>query len=253
VRPSQGFSVHRSHPLTVQRAGITSSTLTFSTGAGLSSHESTCWTVVQGAARGRTHDREEFARRYLPIIRAYLTARWQNSTHLGHLDDSVQEVFVECFRPNGVLARAESGRPFRPFLYGVVRNVARRAERGGQVKSDVEPDDLPGNEEPPDRAFDRAWARSILREAATVQEASAREAGPEALRRVELLRLRFHEGMPVRDIATLWGADPAELHRQCTKAREEFRAALTQVMTFHQPGTPAEVERACVEVLAMLG
>ena len=46
------------------------------------------------------------------------------------LDDAVQEVFVECFRQGGVLEAAVDGRvpSFRAFLYGVVRNVARRFE-----------------------------------------------------------------------------------------------------------------------------
>ena len=46
------------------------------------------------------------------------------------LDDVTQEVFVECFRTGGVLEAAGSGRVprFRAFLYGVIRNVARRVE-----------------------------------------------------------------------------------------------------------------------------
>src|SRR5262245_7244949 len=75
-------------------------------GAPLLSAESTCWTVTRGAALGSAGDREEFARRYLPVIRAYLSSRWRHSPHLRDLDDAVQEVFVECFGQGGVLARA---------------------------------------------------------------------------------------------------------------------------------------------------
>src|SRR5262245_53103142 len=90
--------------------------------------ESTCWTVIHAAAAGSARDREEFARRYGPVVRTYLASRWRSSPCLQQLDDAVQEVFVECFRPDGVLARAERDRGFRPFLYGVARNVARRIE-----------------------------------------------------------------------------------------------------------------------------
>lgn len=60
--------------------------------------ESTCWTVIRGAAAGNSGDREELARRYVGVVRAYLAARWRGSAILGELGDAVQEVFVECFR-----------------------------------------------------------------------------------------------------------------------------------------------------------
>ena len=87
-----------------------------------------CWTVIEGAAAGRKEDRDEFARRYVPAVRAYLAARWQASPFAQELDDATQEVFLECFRQSGVLERADRSRPggFRAFLYGVVRNVALR-------------------------------------------------------------------------------------------------------------------------------
>ena len=45
-------------------------------------------------------------------------------------EDAVQEVFVECFRRGGALEAVGAGRVpgFRAFLYGVIRNVARRFE-----------------------------------------------------------------------------------------------------------------------------
>jgi RNA polymerase sigma-70 factor (ECF subfamily) len=74
-----------------------------------------------------------------------------------------------------------------------------------------------------------------------------------ALRRVELLRLRFHEGLPIREIARRWRDDPATLHREYARAREEFKEALIGVMAFHHPGSPAQAERECAELLALLG
>ena len=96
----------------------------------MSTSESTCWTVIHAAAAGSLSDREEFARRYLDTVRAYLSARWRGSPLLDDLDDAAQEVFVECFRQGGAVEAAGAGRvpAFRAFLYGVVRNVARRFE-----------------------------------------------------------------------------------------------------------------------------
>ena len=49
----------------------------------------------------------------------------------GQVDDAVQEVFLDCFRHGGVLAKA-AARPlesFQAFLRGAVRKVALRTER----------------------------------------------------------------------------------------------------------------------------
>ena len=34
--------------------------------------ESTCWSLIHGAAAGDADDRAGFARRYAPVVRAYL-------------------------------------------------------------------------------------------------------------------------------------------------------------------------------------
>ena len=85
------------------------------------------------------------------------------------------------------------------------------------------------------------------------QRALAEEKGPEAQRRVELLRLRFHEGRPIREIARLWETDPAELHRSYAKAREEFRESLAEIVSFHHPGSSVRIERECTQLLELLG
>jgi hypothetical protein len=40
---------------------------------------STCCTVIRAAVAGSSSDREELARRYLGVVRAYLAARWRGS------------------------------------------------------------------------------------------------------------------------------------------------------------------------------
>jgi RNA polymerase sigma-70 factor (ECF subfamily) len=222
---------------------------------------STCWLVIRRAAEGCPASRELFARTYGPVLRAYLAARWRHSPCRQELEDAVQEIFVACFRPGGVLERADPGRAggFRPFLYGVARHVAQRVEErqerrpAGQGDPGVDLEAVAGAEEDLGLVFDRAWARALLQEAAAKQAERAEAKGEEARRRVELLRLRFHDGLPIRAIALRWGADAAALHHQYAQARKEFLAALREVMAFHQPGTPAEVERACAELLLLLG
>jgi RNA polymerase sigma-70 factor (ECF subfamily) len=220
--------------------------------------ESTCWTVIAAAAAGCAAERAAFAERYQPVVRAYLTARWRDTPYRQDLDDAVQDVFVACFQRDGMLARAERDRPggFRAFLYGLVRNVARRREAGRgrdrQAAGDVDLDQFPAEEESQAKMFDRAWARSLLREAAVRQEEQARRTGAASLRRVELLRLRFHDGLPIRAIAERWQIDAAMLHREYAKARQEFKAALAEVVGFHHPGSAAEIERECANLLSLL-
>ncbi len=222
--------------------------------------DSTCWTLVYNAAAGDRPARETFGVRYAPVIRAYLAARWRGSPCADDVDDAMQEAFVECIRAGGVIERADADRPggFRAFLYGAVRNVAlrfeeRRARRNVQTPArDIDLGDLPGRDETLSKVFDRALARSIMREAAERQAALAAQAGDGARRRVELLKLRFQEGLPIRDIATLWGADAADLHRQYARARKEFHAALREVVAVHLPASGDRLDAQCAELLALL-
>ena len=210
----------------------------------------TRWTVILGAARGEAAARIEFARRYEPIVRAYLGARWRSSPLRAEMDDASQEVFLACFRDDGALTRADRSRPagFRPFLHGVVRNVARRFEERGarrarETDRALDLAAVEADEETLSRAFDRAWAVALLRQALDLQtEFGAGE--PEALRRVDLLRLRFRDGLPIRDIAARWEVDPAALHTAYARARREFRRALREVVGRLHPEGDVDAECA---------
>lgn len=213
----------------------------------------TCWSMIRDAAGGDPAARERFARVYLPVVKAYLAARWRGARH--SVDDAAQDVFVECFRDGGLLEKAEPGRDggFRSFLLGAVRNVARRHEARRRLDVPL-PANVPADDTAPAEAFDRAWARSLLKEAARVQEEAALEAGSAAQRRVALLRLRFHDGLAIRDIAERLGEDAAKLHHEYATAREEFRAALRSVIAFHHPAAPpGDLDQLAAELLALLG
>jgi DNA-directed RNA polymerase specialized sigma24 family protein len=230
----------------------------------MSAADSTCWTVITAAAHGGAAERDDFARRYAGPIRAYLAARWRGTKHLAELDDAVQEVFVECFRGGGALARVEVGRAggFRAFLYGVVRHVGLRFEAGraargrgaGDGHAAIDFDALPADDPTLSRAFDRAWVQALLAMAVAAQEVEARARGDAAQRRVALLRRRFADGLPIREIAREWGVDAAVVHHEYARARDEFAAALKQAVRFHLggDGTPGEVERQCAELAKLI-
>jgi RNA polymerase sigma-70 factor (ECF subfamily) len=219
----------------------------------MATFESTCWTMIRAAAAGSPGDREELARRYIGVVRAYLAARWRGSTLRNEVDDATQAVFVECFRQGGVLDVAGTGRisGFRAFLYGVIRNVARRFETRPVRDADGLPE-IASDDASQSRLFDKTWAQAIMAEAARLQRTRAEQHGPEAVRRVELLRLRFEENLPIRDIAALWEADPAAVHKSYALARKEFRSALLEVIAFHHQGTAVELEAEASSLLKAL-
>ena len=216
--------------------------------------DATCWTLIHAAAGGDRAARDGFARLYEPIARTYLATRWRQSTCLAALDDAVQDVFVECFKSDGVLDKVVESHPdgFRAFFHGVLRNIARRHEAARGASQPLS-DNLAADETSLSRAFDKAWARSLLKEAARVQAANAAGAGERAVKRVELLRLRFQEGLPIRDIAVRWHEDPAKLHHEFATARAEFRAALAKVVAFHMPAaSQPQLDTACLAMLDLL-
>jgi RNA polymerase sigma factor (sigma-70 family) len=219
----------------------------------------TCWTLIRGASEGRASDRDLFVTKYGPVIRAYIGARWRGSRLLQEIDDTVQEVFVACFREGGVLDAVDPDRgAFRPFLFGTIRNVARQAEtrknRSREKRLDTvavqttsDPD-----EASLEAAFDRAWALAIVEQATVKQRADAAALGERGVKRAELLRLRFSEGMPIREIARLWDIEAATLHHEFAIARREFQVALVDVVLFHVPGSRKRATEEARELLALL-
>lgn len=222
--------------------------------------QETCWTLIHAAATGSEADRAMFARRYLPIVRSYLAVRWQDSPRRVHIDDAAQEVFLECFRQDGVLSKADPDRPggFRRFLLGVVRNVAARVEkrsarrRARRESGSFHPEQMPSDDKRPSQVFERAWALSIMEQALKMQERRAAKADDASRQRIELLRLRFEEGLPIREIAARWEQDPATVHSAYRKAREEFKNCLQQVVAFHNPEAAKNPNRECRELLSIL-
>jgi RNA polymerase sigma-70 factor (ECF subfamily) len=226
----------------------------------LDAPDRTCWTLVESAAAGDRAAREEFGRRYLPVVRAYLHARWSGRLSAEELEDAVQEVFVAFLGEQGVFEKMRPGRdePFRPLLYGIVLNIALRVEHARVRKLDspgtesFHADENAASDASLSRVFDRAWAESIMRDAVDKQEETARAHGDGALRRFELLRLTYDERLSMPEIAARWELDAAFLHKELARAKTEFKEALKSVVAFHHPDAPELVERECRDLLMLL-
>ena len=216
----------------------------------------TCWDLIQCAASGDEIARASFSETYLPAVRAYLVARWRRRLNASELEDAVQDVFLACLEPGGVLerARAGEGQGFRAFLFGVVRNVAAGIERSRLAAKDAagaesfRADELAADEASLSRLFDQAWARNVLQRARDLHAQEAAEAGAQQQRHAELLRLRFSLDLPIRKIAELWGEDPAGVHKAYAKARQEFLACLQLVIAFDHPHDAAAAREECANL-----
>lgn len=216
----------------------------------------TSWDLIRSAASGEPEARARFLELYGGIVQRTLEARWTGRALEQEVDDAVQDVWIQCFKPGGALERAmdRADRGFRAFLFGVTLNVARRREerRGAREVH------LPSDPQVPSLAttlsslFDRQWARALVVEARNRLLEQARRLGEDAVRRVELLRLRFFEDLPIREIAARWDEDPDRTHRQYAKAREEFRTSLRASIRRHDPRCEAEVERELERLLGDL-
>jgi len=222
-------------------------------------YETTCWEIIEGAANQNESHRAEFARRYTRIVRDYLAARWRGGPLESEISDAEHDVFMECFREGGVLDRVDPERAggFRSFFYGVIRNVARRFEaahgrfRERQPSTSFDLDEREGLDTSLSRVLDRAWARSVLSEAGRRHRELAGAEGEVGLRRVELLRLRFEEGLPIREIAQRWQMDAAKVHQEYRRARREFRRCLEAELDFNGE-SGADAEQRWAEFIALL-
>ncbi|MCB9883754.1 MAG: sigma-70 family RNA polymerase sigma factor [Planctomycetes bacterium] len=216
----------------------------------------TSWTLIHAAAQGDQARRGDFVRLYGPIIESFLRSRWSSSRQRAWIPDAIQEVYVECLRERGVLHTTLDAKPrsFRAFLHGVVRNVAGRHERSqykrrerllGTTEAEVTP---PRIDRDPAREFDRHWARGIIRESL----ARLGRSGPSEERGLELLRLRFEEGKPIRDIARAWNVDAESLHREYARTRRSFTRILTAIVAEHEPSHATDVRAECRRLLHLM-
>ena len=80
----------------------------------------------------------------------------------------------------------------------------------------------------------------------------ARLQGETALRRVDLLRSRHEDGLPIREIAMLWHADAADLHLEQQKAIREFRSAFREVVGLSERCSRVDIDRECERLLTLL-
>jgi hypothetical protein len=210
--------------------------------------------MLRAAASGGEAPRSAFAHKYAGPIRAYLATRWRSLARAADIEDAEQDVFLECLKPGGLLQRADPGLgDFRSLLYSVVRNIARRYEERAAKSHHRRPeqsvylDELPHQAEALSIAFDRAWARSLLRQAAERYEAQIAASTDKAQQhRFRVLQMRHAEGLPIRTIAAkLNRTDVDSIHYDYRRARSEFADHLREVTREHTGATGGALTAEC--------
>lgn len=218
--------------------------------------QATCWTLVRDAANGVSGARAEFSDFYGSVVRGFVAARWRPRGVGLDVEDAVQEIFVECFKPGGVLERADPSKgDFRGLLYGVSRNVVLRFEERAVERGRIRPEDsawlqeVASDDKGQETLFERSWAHSVMAEA-MVRLRQAAEASTGASRRVKILERRFTDNIGIRDIAAEWGVPAQDVHNDYRKAREEFYRSLKSVVGYHAPRS--DVAGECRRLLSLL-
>ena len=221
--------------------------------------DSTSWSLIFGAAAAVPEDREEFGRRYGPLVSSYFAARWRVPISHERVADASQEVFLRIFSPGGPLERVDKRRPsgFRAFLRGVLRNVAaeleRRARRDSAAPLDSAAPPVDASERSPSDAFDRVWAEMITDAAWDLMRKRAR-GDRWAGWRLQVLGHRYVDDMSCEEIAAAIGElSVDQVYRLLSAGRDQFRRSLMTVLAAHHPELlPHELEQKCREVLEAL-
>ena len=99
------------------------------------------------------------------------------------------------------------------------------------------------------RALDLRWARQTIRNALQLQARRAHEEGEAARQRVELLRLRFEENLPIREVASRWKVDARFLHGQYRRARREFKITLKRLLSSRRNVPADELDQEIQDLL----
>jgi RNA polymerase sigma-70 factor (ECF subfamily) len=225
--------------------------------------QTTRWSLVRDAARSGAQGRlalEELCRAYRPAVIAFLRRG-------GHDRDSAEEHAQSFFLhllERELPARADPARGrFRVFLRTALQNhvghvrerehAQRRQAPGGLLGEDVLERIGADPREDPERAFDLAWALTVLERGIDTlrNECIARGQGPE----FEALLPALTDGLDAGELQLLAGrlglspnAVSARLHRLRLALRAAVREELAQTV-----GGPEDVEAELRHLRGLLG
>lgn len=209
---------------------------------------STHWSIVRGGASADAELRrvslERLCNQYWFPLYAHLRRKGRDADRSA---DLVQGFFAQLLSRDGLSTVKEDVGPFRAWLMGALRNherdeVAReRALKrgGGAVPIPIDPEEgerrleLAGESlDDPVRAFDRAWALSVLDQGLLLLEQEMKRSGD--ARRFEVLGPQLSIGgddRPREELARELGMKPVALRVALMRLRRRYQELLIQVVT----------------------
>ena len=164
--------------------------------------------------RTRNGDREAFGALVARYLRPALAVAWEYAPSRDDAEDLVQESFHRALRN---VDRFDTGRPFGPWLFTIVRNVGRNAaERHARWSAGAIPDELPADDPDPLEDAHRADLRDRIGEGLDVLPAMQRAC----------FRLCDVEGFDGAEVAAMLGVSAATVRVHRHRARTALRKAL---------------------------
>lgn len=169
------------------------------------------------AARAQGGDRHAFELLVRRLVRPALAAAWELVMTREDAEDVVQDAFVRAWQQ---LARYDSGRPFAPWFFTILRNIARNASRRDR-RWDMTSLTDEVNVEGPDSAFGEAHglpAREVERIHAALEELSPMQRA--------CFRLTELEGFASAEAGAMLGVSDATVRVHTYRAKKALRERL---------------------------
>lgn len=207
--------------------------------------------------------REHLMTRYATALTAYVSG--PDFRQLGEPDDLVGGFFARALSQDDFLARwRQSGMPLRRWLMnamsfhcrGLVRDRMRERnrnagapQRGVPAGQSVLHSIAADSEHEATRAFERAWALSLVNEAYARVQASLREEGRDQDDAV--LRMHVMEGMTYDQVASALGMTRQECFNAVRRIAQRVRSAIRDLLR-DEGTTESSLDTAIAEVMRLI-
>ena len=174
-------------------------------------------TDLELVAQARRGNRDAFGALVTRYLRPALAVAWEYAPTRDDAEDLVQDAFLRALRS---LDRFDETRPFRPWFFTILRNVARNAaERHSRWTSVAVPDELPANEGDPEDDAHRAGLREGIQQGLDMLPPMQQTC----------FRLCDIEGFDGPEVAEMLGLSAATVRTHRHRARATLRAALERL------------------------
>jgi RNA polymerase sigma-70 factor (ECF subfamily) len=168
------------------------------------------------AARAQEGDPQAFEALVRRLVRPALAAAWEFVPTREDAEDIVQDAFARAWRQ---LVRYDAARPFAPWFFTILRNVARNARRFDRRWRVVSLTDEVVGDEPESMAEEEPEAPSVLdRIHATLDELPPMQRA--------CFRLTAIEGFASAEAGQMLGVSDATVRVHAHRARKALRARL---------------------------